>query len=322
MIRQSDSRCLNAPTLNAVLSVYWSSAHVPRDTSATELMSVPVAPAALTNALSIFADLPAGITGTIVEEILRTLYLSRFGSSIWEEMKNETEGAFGPNPDVFGDTAVIEELVKLIHAQPQLSVMLLGHSTGAVYIGNFLQNVDAALDADGNDTFDLMSSFMAAADTFTFSLINYLRRRVRALRAFGMTDQTEQRDLLMSSDVAPIPMPPILGKVYPHSLLYLISGTLETFAPSISSSAPHDLDTLDMPIFGMDRFFGANDPLDASNYPDIESARLELENEKGSNLFMRVLSPTSDIAPPGQRCQAQKHGGFPLDPQMVDSLRF
>jgi hypothetical protein len=42
-----------------------------------------------------------------VEEVLRALYLANTGSSIWEEMKQETEDAFGADSSVYGGTAVI-----------------------------------------------------------------------------------------------------------------------------------------------------------------------------------------------------------------------
>ena len=68
-----------------------------------------------------------------------------------------------------------------------------------------------------------------------------------------MNDETEQQDHLMSKDVGPND-PSILGKVYPRSLLYLISGVCEYFDGE-GGIGPHAFDGDDMPILGMDRFY-------------------------------------------------------------------
>jgi hypothetical protein len=108
--------------------------------------AVPV----ITNCVERFvAQRDHGFTCTIVEEVLRALYFANMGSSIWEEMKQETEDAFGVDSNVYGGTAVIEELCGQLKQKPSTAVTLVGHSTGAVYIGNFLHHVDIALRAQG-----------------------------------------------------------------------------------------------------------------------------------------------------------------------------
>jgi hypothetical protein len=262
-----------------------------------------------------------GIVCTVVEEILRAVYLASFGSNVWEEMKNETEDAFRDDSTKFGGTAVVEEICALVKAgTKKFDVTLVGHSTGAIYIGNFLEHIDAALIAIGDTKFQFDVVLMAAADTYAFQGHTYTKR-IRALRSFGMTDAAEQDDLLMSKDVGTNPSASILGRVYPRSLLYLISGVLETYAPDIPSGAPHDLDTSDMPLIGMDRFFAKAALFTAADYSEVDAYRQLVANRSGSNLFMRVLSRTNNTTP-GQQCTAEKHGNFPTDGFMIASLKY
>jgi hypothetical protein len=281
-----------------------------------------IVPTILNNVANRFAHgRDHGIFCTVVEEILRVAYITTFGTDIWEEMKTETAEAFGADATKFGGTAVVKEIVARIVDKKNIQVTLVGHSAGAVYVGNFLDAVDAALTAAGDSTFTFDVVLMAAADTFTFQVANYAKR-IRGVRSFGMTDLAESQDLLMSNDTATSSNPDLLGRIYPRSLLYLISGALETDATGIPTTPPHDLDTSDMPITGMDRFYANQAIFTPPSYPDVQAERAGLANTGGSNLFMRVLSPSGDTAPPGQQCDAVKHGGFPADPLMVGSLTY
>ena len=337
-IKRGDNHYLNESTTSSIVSSYWSVATVPANATSIQLMALPIDEMAVSNAVSAFAHAAVsiflniakriragrdhGLQCTIVEEILRTLYLARFGSGVWEEMKKETEEAFGADSTQFGGTAVIEELCDVLKRRPNVKVTLIGHSTGGVYIGNFLRHVDAALRARGNTDFSFDVVHMAAANTVRFWDANYTAR-IQALRCFSMADLAEQNDLLMSSDLGTDPNPSILGRVYPRSLLYLISGVLETFAPGVVPNPPHDLDTTDMPVFGMDRFFEDTTLYFArGSIPRLAIARKCFAGLGATNAFLRVLSPTASGAPDGQRCTAMKHGAFPSDPSMCESLAF
>lgn len=258
-----------------------------------------------------------GLTCTIVEEILRALYGANAGSAIWEEMKKETEDAFGSDSKVFGGTALIEEIVALPDAMKR-NVTLVGHSTGAVYIGNFLRHADAALEAaqDTTTTFDVV--LLAPANTMDFYGVNFAAR-VRGIRLFGMQDATEQSDLLMSSDVAGGPNQTILGHVYPRSLLYLVSGICESFEGA-GGTGMHDLDSADMPIFGMDRFFAGAATFPDADYPAVKRARSRF-SDPHDFAFQRVLSPTAGTGQ-GLRSTSLKHGNFPGDAPTIESVRY
>ncbi len=261
-----------------------------------------------------------GVPCTIVEEVLRALYLANAGSSIWEEMKRETEYAFGPDSAMYGGTAVVEELCAQLKQKPGTPVTLVGHSTGAIYIGNFLRHVDIALRAQGDTTtmFDII--LMAPASTIDFYASNYASR-VRGIRIFQMNDATEQQDHLMSKDVGPDD-PSILGKVYPRSLLYLVSGVCEYFEGE-GGSGPHAFDGDDMPILGMDRFYAQSSIFTTGDYPSIGHARTQfaLAPPTAPARYVRVLSPTAPTPDDGYRSTAKKHGNFPGDGPTMNSIR-
>jgi hypothetical protein len=261
-----------------------------------------------------------GVACTIVEEVLRALYLANAASSIWEEMKRETEYAFGPDSAKYGGTAVVEELCAQLKQKPGTPVTLVGHSTGAIYIGNFLRHVDIALRAQGDTTtmFDII--LMAPASTMDFYAANYASR-VRGIRIFQMNDATEQQDHLMSKDVGPDD-PSILGKVYPRSLLYLVSGVCEYFEGE-EGSGPHAFDGDDMPILGMDRFYAQSAVFAPGDYPNVGQARAQfaVAPPKTPTKYVRVLSPTAPTPDDGYRSTALKHGNFPGDGPTMNSIR-
>jgi hypothetical protein len=261
-----------------------------------------------------------GVTCTIVEEVLRALYLANTGSSIWEEMKRETENAFGADSSIYGGTAVIEELCSHLVQKPGTLVTLVGHSTGAIYIGNFLHHVDIALRAQGDTTTAFDVILLAPASTNDFFASSYAIR-VKGVRIFQMQDAVEQQDHLMSKDVGPSD-PSILGKIYPRSLLYLVSGICEYFEGQ-GGSGPHALDGDDMPILGMDRFFSQTGVFTAADYPSVGQARTQfaVAPPATATKFVRVLSPTAKTPDDGYRSTAEKHGNFPGDDATIKSIR-
>ena len=77
---------------------------------------------------------------TVVEESLRELYVDKIGRTLWwDRMKTDTADAFKDGPE-YGGTAFLTELeaqLKGRAAHPKIT--LVGHSTGAIYICNFLK---------------------------------------------------------------------------------------------------------------------------------------------------------------------------------------
>lgn len=260
-----------------------------------------------------------GLHCTIVEELLRALYLANFGSAVWEEMEKETADAFGADSNSFGGTAVIEELCKLVQDKPGTVFTLIGHSAGAIYVGNFLEFVDKALTATGDTATNFDIVLLAPANTADFYAQTY-NRRTRGIRMFQMKDATEQEDHLLSDGTGPSDTS-FLGNVYPRSLLYLVAGVCEYFQGQ-DGEAPHNLDGFDMPILGMDRYIEQTEIFQSGDYPSLDLIRTQFSTPSGTK-NARVLSPTDTTNPPeiGFRCGSLKHGNFPGDGETIQSIQ-
>jgi hypothetical protein len=180
-----------------------------------------------------------GLYATIAEEILRELYLDGIGGTVWALMKKDTLDAFRADPKVYGGTAFLEKLKNWW--KPGRKITLVGHSTGAIYIGNLLEQADAKLDPAVK--FDVV--FLAPACTFTFlhEKLGVFMRRVKRMRSFGLKDDLE-------SGYWEVPV------IYPASLLYLVSGLFED-------------PIVDCPLVGMERYFSGRDPYTTKEIKDV-----------------------------------------------------
>ena len=239
-----------------------------------------------------------GLYCTVVEEIYRQMYVDKIGQAFfWNQMKKDTADAFAPTGAPGkepGGTEFLRRLgarLKSGAANPRIT--LVGHSTGAVYICHLLEAADKYLPDDVR--FDIV--FLAPAVDFRLfqSAMEKYGHRVGNFRLFGMTDTLEKDDP-MAQD--------FLGKklasvVYPHSLLYFVSGLLEG----------REVDT---PILGMQRFFDKTDTFNREAYPEVQWAR-----EKFSEHSVWSISDTAD----GRRSTSRQHGGFDNDETTLVSLR-
>lgn len=72
-----------------------------------------------------------GFHATLVEEILRELYIANVGGLVWTLMKNDTADAFAPHP-LAGGTALLSALSTALAGRAEPRITLVGHSTGAV----------------------------------------------------------------------------------------------------------------------------------------------------------------------------------------------
>jgi len=242
---------------------------------------------------------------TLVEEIFRQYYVANVGWAVWNEMKVETAEAFQGDAEHNVGTAMIAQLISFYEmgADPkQARITLLGHSTGAVYICNFLAAMDQALapkDYGSQIKFDVI--FMAPAvrvDRFAATLAAH-GHLIRNFRSFEMSDDLETAEKLLQVDGASPAVNELLGQVYTSSLLYFISGVLED---------PDD----DTPVDGMQRFFLRNGAFVPGAFADIDAAW----NFYGSRSNAVIASDTSALSPQpplGQRCTSHHHGGFPSD---------
>jgi hypothetical protein len=181
-----------------------------------------------------------GLYTTVVEEVIRDLFIDSVGAVVWSLMKKDTADAFGEELDQFGGTAFVDRLAKWWVSAAQ-RVTLVGHSTGALFITHLLERADKVLPPDRQ--FDVV--FLAPACSFEFMAkhLSVFRRRVKGIRVFALSDQLER-------GYWEIPA------VYRGSLLYLVSGLLED-------------SMVDMPLVGMQRYYSGLDPFKDAAIVDV-----------------------------------------------------
>lgn len=234
-----------------------------------------------------------GMYCTIVEEVLRSAYLDKAGATVWNQMKTDTVDSFGNNAQCCG-AAVARELGKLHAAGKDFKkITLVGHSTGAVYICEFL---DAAAIAAAELKFKIV--FLAPAvrhDRFAMAVAKH-RERIAEFRMFGMSDAIESDDILV----------PIL---YTRSLLYFVSGVLEG----------HDqdgvwTDDIDEPILGMQRYLTETGVYTPNDFPEVENVRKFLKDNPGAEVWSDSLEGN------GRNSLSHKHGDFDNDNDTVKSV--
>ncbi len=234
-----------------------------------------------------------GMYCTIVEEVLRAAYLDKAGATVWNQMKKDTADSFGADSQCCG-TAVANELGRLHTAGKDFrKVTLVGHSTGAVYICEFL---DAAASSAPGLKFDIV--FLAPAvrhERFAVALAKH-RSRIGKFRMFGMSDGIEADDVLV----------PIL---YTRSLLYFVSGVLEGHVEGDSWE-----DDIDAPIVGMQRYLTDKGVFNPSDFPAVEQIRQFLQSFPDSEVW------SESSAGNGLNSMSHKHGDFDNDDETVKSV--
>lgn len=237
-----------------------------------------------------------GVYPTVVEEILREFYAANAGGRIWAAMKQETADTFVDATPARGGATFLRGLGGLVRSGARPEITLVGHSTGAVFINNLLEHV-TRMRRDPNEPiaadFRLHAvAFLAPACTFA-DFARVLERDQdlwRYFRMFTMTDEAERSDSL-------VPM------LYPRSLLYFVSGLLETGTDGKGEAGK--------PLVGLARSFDRvrdDDPL------EIRAVR-DWIREDGRV----VWSPGDDG--PGLAASALRHGDFDNDEKVQASLK-
>ncbi len=244
-----------------------------------------------------------GFHATIVEELLREFYAANAAQIVWHQMKQDTDDAFDGPGDLHGGTALVENLVQLFARRPDRRVVLVGHSTGAVYICNLLRHLDAAVRAH-EATARAQVDVVLLAPACTSSLFDATLRdhgsRIRRLRIFSMRDEAELADHVIRTD------DPRLNEycalLYPSSLLYFVSGVCERVA--------------DTALLGMQRFVADLEPFDSTaTFPELARIRAFL------GVAGRVVwSPTHGGAA-GMESDSLSHGDFDDDEVTLRSVQ-
>jgi len=233
-----------------------------------------------------------GFHCTLVEEILREYYLADLGAWVWDRMKSKAEMMWYPNAGLIGNeqhvgSSVLEALQKLQQQRPDFKINLVGHSAGSIVICHMLRTI-----AERYPNIKINKVvFMAAAVRSDLALaeIGNHPERYEEFCFYTMADSFERDDVL-------VPF------VYSRSLLYLISGILES-------------DEVDLPIAGMMRHATQSAPFDSG--VAREWAEFILNQNRTVLSDSTVLNPG---AAQGRVCSAKKHGDFDNNLKMQESL--
>lgn len=235
-----------------------------------------------------------GLHCTVVEEVLRSAYGDLIGSAVWNQMKKDTQDSFADITDSCG-LAVVKELKALEDAGDRFrKLTLVGHSTGAIYICNFL---DIAKKLGLKTPIQVV--FLAPAVTFARfaeAIDAHHDLRLQAFRMFAMRDALETQDRM-------------LAPLYTRSLLYFVSGLLEGQVAKDGKWSG----VIGMPLVGMERFY------ELSNYAQntvVTKVKAYLEGSPGRMVWSSVSGANS-----GLNSSAAKHGDFDNDPSTLESVQ-
>ncbi len=222
-----------------------------------------------------------GFYPTIIEELLRELYMDDLGVWLWGSMKDKAEEMWADDApgttgtDQHAGRYLLTKLKAYADANAGVTIDLIGHSAGSIVICHFLTQYLAS----GCAAQIRHIVFMAPAcrsDLFHDTLLAN-KSSFQTFRMFTMQEEYEIKDRLFSP-------------IYTRSLLYLISGILE-----------HDEN--DARILGMQRYlFGQSPYQNETMLNDI----LAFMNQPGHAVF----SVTDKHALPGFRSESTKHGNF------------
>lgn len=249
---------------------------------------------------------------TVVEEIFRQYYIANVGWAVWDAMKQTTADAFQPDVSKFVGSAMIGQLIDLYESNPDgksARIVLIGHSAGAIYVCNFLNAVERALQAKSYASsikFDVI--FLAPSvrvDLLAPTLRDH-RALIRNFRTFEMSDGIEAAEPLLQDPAATDDINALLAQIYTSSLLYFIAGVLED---------PDD----DTALSGMQRYFLGEGSFEPGTFPDIDAVAAFYRSRPAAV----IASDTTALDPPpplGQRCGSHHHGPFPFDPATLQSV--
>jgi hypothetical protein len=240
-----------------------------------------------------------GLYVTVVEEILRDLYVANVGAKIWGMMKKETADTFeaaGTTPER-GGWLFVRELGKLLAEGHRPDISLVGHSTGAVFICHLLHHVDHARKDPEHpwpqEAIFKNVTFLAPACDFRLfaDTLEAQGDLFENFRMFAMSDVKEIDDSLV----------PIL---YPRSLLYFVSGVVEKEADGQGA--------FDLPIVGMQRYYQAEQ---VYNSPEVSRVRAFINSDAKRAVW------SVENRGPGLSSASTSHGDFDNDPATIQSLQ-
>lgn len=231
-----------------------------------------------------------GVYCTVVEEILRELFIDKVAGWLWQQMKEEIRQSFESNAGragtgLRGGTYFLERLNKYLASHAELKVSLVGHSAGSIYICRLLEMADKILPASFQ--FNQVAFLAPGVDfeLFKRTLVDH-PNRFRSFRMFTMSDEFEVKDIMV----------PV---IYPQSLLYLVSGLLEGDE--------------EKPIVGLQRFYIPESPYQDEAAQAVRAFMLAQEHK-------RVVWSVAEQGEAGFISGARAHGAFDEDPTTLESV--
>ena len=229
-----------------------------------------------------------GVYPTLVEELLRELYMADLGAWVWSGMKNKAGEMWLPNDGPVTEFSRDGDafLSKLAALPNPPALNLVGHSTGGIIICHLLEALAARY--PGLHTRDVIFLAPGCRTDLFHAQVASRPERFERFRMFTMLDGFETQDRLVPG-------------FYTRSLLYLVSGILE--------------DQADAPLVGMVRYFSGQAPY---TDPTLVQVR-DFLYEPGRDRL--ALAVTPDSAAPGLRSTAASHGDFDNDPATLESIR-
>lgn len=227
---------------------------------------------------------------TVVEEVIREIYLSDAGNWVWTKMKNKAEDMWTKD-DFSSDWKNWHVGYYFMHKlneyqqnnNKKLTIDLVGHSAGSIVICNLLNIIS---NNDNNINFRNII-FLAPAcrsDKFNSHLLRN-QHLFSSFKCFTMKDEIEKQDK-------------VFHDVYPYSLLYFISGVLE--------------DESDANILGLQRHSTGLNPYNTDVLINI-SDYLKIDGNS-------IYSKTDENSVEGFRSTAIAHGGFAENEETMQSI--
>lgn len=229
---------------------------------------------------------------TIIEEMLREFYLAELGAWVWRMMKDKANVMWESNDnrngsDRYAGRYFLERLAEYKTKYPKVTIDVIGHSAGSIVICNLFKHT-ATLTTPFSYHHVILMAPACRSDLFETEILSF-PSRYKDIRIFTMSDYYECRDVM-------VPF------VYPHSLLYLISGVLED-----AGTSP------DAFILGMERHINFQHPYDLPELFDLHDYLFTANTNRVSlSVFKGVTL--------GLETQAKKHGDFHKDPATLRSL--
>ncbi|HZE58041.1 MAG TPA: hypothetical protein VE031_09320 [Chthoniobacterales bacterium] len=227
-----------------------------------------------------------GLYTTVVEELLRELYVNAIGTHVWGMMKKDTQDTFeiGDPAQPRGGRLFVAELAAAVGEsgkQPRISIV--AHSAGAIFTSHLLKHVDqqrkaGALPADFH--FHGIAFLAPACRCALWADVLAIHRTKplwNSFRMFSLSDPLESGYW---------ELPPL----YPRSLLYIISGILEN-------------PEFDTPLLGMQRYLKKGGAAAYDKMKEVVTTRDFLAGN-----HYQVWSQANDG--PGLSSDSTRHGAF------------